>query len=136
MPLVLPGCWGKHKLDSDPTAQAAETVRITVVGDPALAEAIGRLKAEWHAVTGNTLLVAEVESLDPAAETGTESDKPDALVIPATDLGIWVDADQLVPVPLDVRASPQAFWSDMFLLVQQGAVWGEDVWAVPFGRRN
>ena len=36
-------------------------------------------------------------------------------------------------MPLDVRESSPAAWSDMFLLVQQGAVGASDVWAVPLG---
>ncbi len=43
-------------------------MRIGVVADPALADAIGRLKAEWHAVTGNTLEVIEVESLEALSD--------------------------------------------------------------------
>ena len=61
------GLPARKKLDSTPAA-AAETVRIGVVADPALAESIGRLKAEWHAVTGNTLEVVEVEKPDARAE--------------------------------------------------------------------
>ncbi len=38
-----------------------------------------------------------------------------------------------MPVPKGVRESSQAAWSDLFLLVQQGVAWGDDIWAVPFG---
>jgi ABC-type glycerol-3-phosphate transport system substrate-binding protein len=134
--LVLPGCWGKHKLDSKPARAEAETVRIAIVGDPALAEAIGRLKAEWHAVTGNTMEVGEFDNL-PTADADAHSlgvaTMHDALVIPASELGTLVEADRLMAVPRDVRDSPQAAWADMFLLVQQGAFWADDVWAVPLG---
>jgi multiple sugar transport system substrate-binding protein len=125
--LVLPGCWGKRKLTSSPADKAAETVQIEIVGDPALAEAIGRLKAEWHAVTGNTLEVVQAEKVH------ADGAQPDAMVIPASELGTLVEAGSLLAVPPDMRNSPQAAWSDMFLIVQQGAVWGDDIWAVPLG---
>ena len=48
-------------------------------------------------------------------------------------MGTLVEAGRLAAVPPDVRESPQAAWSDMFLLVQQGAVWGDEIWAVPLG---
>jgi multiple sugar transport system substrate-binding protein len=139
--VALPGCWGKHKLDSTPAGAAAETVRVAIVGDPALAEAIGRLKAEWHAVTGNTMEVVQVAELPSTADSPAPAfddeliriPPADALVIPASELGTLVEADRLLAVPLDVRNSRQAAWPDMFLLVQQGAVWGDDIWAVPLG---
>ena len=134
--LALPGCWGKHKLASTPAGAAAETVTIAIVGDPALAEAIGRLKAEWHAVTGNTVEVIQVEKLEHGAEgsKGTAAGpQADAMVIPASELGTLVEADRLMAVPRDVRKGRQAAWSDLFLMVQQGAVWGDDIWAVPLG---
>ncbi|HEY1784784.1 MAG TPA: extracellular solute-binding protein [Pirellulales bacterium] len=127
---VLPGCWGKRKLDSAPAGGTAETVRLGIVGDPALAAAIGRLKAEWHAVTGNTLEVLELYAF---SDDNTLLPQLDAQVISASELGTLVEQGWLAAVPPDVRGSPQAAWSDMFLMVQQGAVWGDDIWAVPLG---
>ena len=129
------GCWRPQKLDPTPVA-VAETVRIGVVDDAAMAEAIGRLKAEWHAVTGNTLEVVEAESLDSVALGEGEGLWARCPADSGHGLGTLVEADRLVPVPQEVRESSQAAWPDLFLLVQQGTVWGEDVWAVPLGRRR
>ncbi|HTU23779.1 MAG TPA: extracellular solute-binding protein, partial [Pirellulales bacterium] len=136
---IVAGCGEKPKLSSS-SEKSAQNVVLGVVGDAALADSIGRLKAEWHAVTGNTLEVVPLEStafLVGAGGNESSSDsavfKPDALVVPATELGTLAEADRLAPVPLDVRASAAAAWSDIFLLAQQGAVWGDDIWAVPLG---
>ncbi|HEY1786083.1 MAG TPA: hypothetical protein VGG30_11060, partial [Pirellulales bacterium] len=126
--LLQAGCRPAPKVAAKP---AAVTVRIGVVDDPGLTEAIRKLKAEWHAVTGNTLEVVGSDALD--AVNGDPESQADALIIPAGALGTLVEADRLAAVPTDVRQSEEAAWSDIFLLVQQGAVWGDGVWAVPLG---
>ena len=128
--LVVPGCWGQKKLEPTPVKRAPETVRLLVPGDPALAEAIRRLKGEWHAVSGNSLEVIEQLSL----RESNEKQVFDALIIPAIDLGDRVATGGLVPVPADLRDDPAAAWSDFFLLVQQGVAWGDNVWGVPLGQ--
>jgi multiple sugar transport system substrate-binding protein len=132
--LSVSGC-RPHRLESTRENKQAETVHLAIVGDPALAEAIGRLKGEWHAVTGNTLEISEINRFDVASgSAGSEvAGSVDALIVSTGELGPLVETETIVPVPKGVRESSQAAWSDLFLLVQQGVTWGDDIWAVPFG---
>ncbi len=131
--LLPAGCWKPRKLEPTVVEKKPETVRLLVVGDPALTEAIRRLKGEWHAVTGNRLEVDEAPGI--AVEAG---DRPpvqhDALIVPAAELGSTIVAGGIAPVPPELREDKATAWSDFFLLVQQGVNWGDEVWGVPLGQ--
>jgi ABC-type glycerol-3-phosphate transport system substrate-binding protein len=122
---------------------AVAHLRLLVVGDPAMASAIERLKGEWAAQTGSTLQVVQATRLDLAADSPPEAD---VILAASHQLAELAVRSWIVPVPADLTRPPsvtagslgegqsKAGWSDVFTLLRaREAVWGDKTVAVPFG---
>ncbi len=117
-------------------------LRLLVVGDPAMAAAIELLSGEWKAQTGSTLEVQQAERLD-----GAKAPDVDAMVLPASDLGLAAEEQWLAAVPKQwtggigtsdpgrtENVEATSSWGDVFSLLRSvEAAWGKQLVAVPFG---
>lgn len=159
--LVLAGCPSPQEVVAPPVGLPFEgvTLKLLVVDDPSLAEAVRKLSGEWKAQTGAQLEVAECAGDKLLAARPTA----DTIVYPSHLLAELRGRDWVAPVPTDRmqgtslaaaaegiasrgiaetqteaegaegRASPER-WSDVFsALRSQEAAWGDDVYAVPLG---
>ncbi len=106
-------------------------LRLVVVDDPAIANAVRGLKDEWNAQTGSEVEVIETSEkgiADAATLPG------DAVICPEYLLGPLAELKRLAPVPRSVARDPQGPRSQTFeLLRNQEAVWGNEVYGIPLG---
>lgn len=106
-------------------------LKLLVVDDPGLAEAVSRLRAEWQATTG-----AEVTVLQATREEmlSANSLPADAVIFAAADLGELAPRGWLKPIPADSLSDPDLDWSDVFETQKSlEASWGGVTMAIPFG---
>lgn len=115
---------------ASPSTQRSEPLRLLVVDDPPLAEALAR---EWAA--------RDAGSLDLRQETGEQLVErsrgrldADLVIYPSRMLGTLVEAGRLIPLPEFILEDEQWARDDIFsLLRQQEMTWGTQVYAAPFG---
>lgn len=108
-------------------------LRLAVVEDPAMAQAIGRLRGEWTAQTGSEFDVVPLTQKE--LETAT-SMPVDVVIGPAYLFGVLAEQNLLAPLSKERLASPE--WTDLFdLLKLREVAWGSEsnknIQAVPFG---
>jgi multiple sugar transport system substrate-binding protein len=107
------------------------TQKVVVVDDPAIAEAIRRLKAEWKAVSGAELQIAEVSAQELLAAEKLDAD---LLIYPSALLGSFVQRQWLSPFSAKSLESGDLAWADVFeLLRSHEMIFGKDVYALPLG---
>lgn len=108
-------------------------LHVLVVDDPALATAIGALRAEWKARTHAHLNIREISAAELIAMNSL-ADSTDAIIYPSDQLGLLATRDWVAPLPTDYAKSQELGWSDLFELLQVAeATWGQVPYAVPFG---
>jgi multiple sugar transport system substrate-binding protein len=108
-------------------------LKLLVVDDPAMAEAIERLRAEWKAQSGATLVIESVSREDFRSAQSPTAGR-DAVIYPEEQLGKLAEANAIVPLPSEYADSRELAWSDTFELVQVAEVrWNQAPWAVSFG---
>lgn len=134
---VLAGCGSNDSADervggSQPRLPfEGVRLRLLVADDPALADAIGRLRGEWRGATGAEL---EIDETTENAWLGASVPDADALIYPAGDLGLLVENDWLLPLAEQSLASGEIDWIDIFESDKtHDACWGATVYAIPFG---
>lgn len=132
----LAGC-GSHPDNADDQAAPGRLpfegvrLRLLVADDPELAEAIGRLRGEWRGATGAALEIGETTE---GALLGASAPDADAVIYPASDLGLLVENDRLLPLAEQSLAGGEIDWTDIFESDKtHDACWGADVYGVPFG---
>lgn len=104
-------------------------LRVAVAGDPALAQAVGRLRGEWNAQTGADFQVEETAEKDLLQADQLPAD---AVICPSHLMGVLAERGLLARVPSAILRDPP--WRGIFdLLRLHEAVWGEQTMAVPFG---
>ena len=121
-----------------PSDEAAEelpptgsTIKLAVVDDLALADAIEQLRGEWSAQAGFSFDVIRTSREDLRAD---ESLPADAVICPVHLLGALSQKGRLTPVPRAVMESDQEEWSAVFSLLRvQEASWKGQATAIPFG---
>lgn len=118
--------------DAQPTTPAASvTLRVLVVKDAQLADAISRLRGEWAELSGGEMQVLQQSGLE------TNGDNPpevDLLVFPSRHLGALCEAGRLRPVRSSTLDSPALDFNDFFPLVfQREVMYGKRVMALPLG---
>ena len=135
--LILAGCLGERQ----PATSAGESdqggprpsvaLRVLVVNEPELAEAIDRLRGEWSERTGGELLAAAIGWKDLSAAKTLDAD---VLVFPSRYLGELCLRDWLRPVRPHVLESEDLDWADIFPLIRRESIrWDGQVMALPLG---
>ncbi len=131
----LGGC--APKVDTEAKAgknpPADVQIHLVVVDDPAFAEAIGRLRAEWKARSGATISIVPMSEAELLA---AESLAPpaDAIIYPSRQLGLLAERDWIAPLPADHAQNKELAWSDTFELLQVAEThWGQVAFAIPLG---
>ncbi len=106
-------------------------LRLLVVGDSQLAEAIGRLRGEWQGATGAEL---EITELSAKELLGDKPPQADAVVFPAYDLGVLVERGWLRPLPDQVLSSTELAWEEIFEADKtHDASWSATTYGFPLG---
>lgn len=115
--------------DASPLAGAA--VKLVVVGDHSLAEAVRLLRGEWQGSTGAKLEIDEqtVDELLALKEVPA-----DAVIYPAECLGELAERDWLLPIPSATLNDPLLAWQEIFEADRSRlCAWGTEAYAIPFG---
>jgi multiple sugar transport system substrate-binding protein len=106
-------------------------LRLLVVDDRELAEAIGRLRGEWRGATGAELEIIQTTESGLLDATALDAD---AAIYPANDLGLLVENDWLLPLAQQSLAGRETDWPDIFEADKtHDACWGGEVYGIPFG---
>ena len=132
--LLLGGC-PEPTADSNGTPgespMAGVTLRLQVVGDPAMARAIGLLRGEWNAQTGSEV---QVESITEAQLADAEQLSADAVICPSHQLGVLAERGLVAPLPKEMLQDDSADWAETFELPKlREAAWGPDIMGLTFG---
>lgn len=129
--LAVVGCSGSKpavKTVQSKTAATAGGVRLLVVDDRPLAEAISR---QWQARAEGELEVKNLAGNQLASLTKLSAD---AVIYPSGLLGELAERELIAPLPQDVQADAQFDRPDLLPMARQREVtWGAQVYAVSFG---
>jgi ABC-type glycerol-3-phosphate transport system substrate-binding protein len=129
--LLLAGCPGEVVPTPAAKPRTSLTLRVLVVNDAKLAEAINRLRGEWEAQGPGELKVTSTAWADIA--TG-ESIEADVVVFPSRYLGDLCSRKLLRPVRANVLESQALDVDDFFPVVKRDLMkWGGQVMALPLG---
>jgi hypothetical protein len=117
----------------DAKQSASVALRVLVVNEPGMTEAINRLRGEWAERSGGTLNASSATWADVAAMKELDAD---AIVFPSRYLGELCTRDWLRPVRSSVLESPEFNAADVFPIVRQSLMkWGGQTMALPLGVR-
>jgi hypothetical protein len=117
--------------DATPATRASVTLRLVVVNEPGVAEAIGRLRGEWAERSGGALAVGSKSWKEIAG--GKQLDA-DAVIFPSRYLGELCVRGWLRPARSSVLESTEFKADDVFPLVRRELMkWGGEVMALPLG---
>jgi hypothetical protein len=106
-------------------------LRVLVVNEPELAEAIDRLRGEWNARSGGELTTSSMTWSDLVAAKSLDSD---VVVFPSRYLGEVFVRNWLRPVRSNVLQSGELNLSDIFPVARRNLIeWGDEVMALPLG---
>lgn len=131
--LPMVGCSEQKTAETGSSGRLAMvgTLHIAVVDDPALAKAIERFHGEWLGQTGSDYIVDKLAAdqlNDPSMI------KADAIICSPYDLGQILAGDRLASMPENLRKADRSQWPKVFSLLRtRTAVWGSEVYGVPFG---
>lgn len=132
--LSISGCGNSaSEPESAPAALPFANVdlKLAVVDDVALADAIGRIKGEWQSATGARL---EVIPLDRAVVESAASFAGDLAIIPSPLLGTLAEAQLIQPLPDTLLARTDLDWPDILEIPKsRDATWGSRLFAIPLG---
>jgi multiple sugar transport system substrate-binding protein len=132
--LVVAGCGGTAPDEGrQPQRQplAGISLKLTIIGDPALAKAIGRLRGEWNLQTGADF---QVLSVNESKVSQPDTFQADAVIGPSYLIGSAAEQGRITPLSKEQLHNASGGWSDVFELVRRHEVaWGTQTWAVPFG---
>jgi hypothetical protein len=125
--LAFAGCPARIPLEDVPAAPV-KPLRLWVVGQPAVAEAIER---EWASRSGDQLTVEQV----PADQFLTRQQIPaDAVIFPANALAMLAERDLLLPLDDSFLNAPEIDRPDLSLQARdRRGVWGRKTLALSFG---
>jgi hypothetical protein len=137
MLVVFAGCQGEPaappKQPSTSTSESPTSValRVLVVNDQPLAEAIERLRGEWREESGGELTASSMPWKDVAAADKVDAD---AIIFPTRYMGELCVRGQLRPVRKSVFDDKMLDLADLFPLVRRQLIsWGGQVMALPLG---
>lgn len=113
------------------TALAGTQLKLLVVGDHSLAEAVRLLRGEWQGSTGAKLEVEEQTVDELLAQQALPAD---AVIYPAEYLGELAERDWLLPIPAEVLNDPSLAWQEIFEADKSRvAAWGTEAYGFPLG---
>jgi hypothetical protein len=127
---LIIGCSQKGPEPVSPaTSRPSVALRIVVVNEPLLAEAIGRLRGEWNERSGGELNTSTT-SWQELSHDETLDD--DIVVFPSRYLGEFCVRDWLRPVRANVLESGALAMEDIFPIIRRELIqWGGQVMALP-----
>jgi hypothetical protein len=135
--IVLAGCQGEPAAPpKQPPPAAIESptsvaLRVLVVNDQPLAEAIGRLRGEWREGSGAELAASSLLWKDIATADKIDAD---VIVFPTRYMGELCVRGQLRPVRKSVLDDKALDLADVFPLARRQLIsWGGQVMALPLG---
>ena len=129
--MLLSGCPGEGPRRMRPVSRPSVALRVLVVNDAPLAEAIERLRGEWAERSGGSLSASSVAWTDLLAAKEPEAD---VVIFPSRYLGELCERKWLRPVRGNVLDSNEYNVSDILPLVRQRlVVYDNEVMAVPLG---
>jgi multiple sugar transport system substrate-binding protein len=132
----LAGCPSSQQAGTDAKKEAAAprasvTLRVLVVNEPGVAEAINRLRGEWAERSGGEVSATASEWKDVA---GAKSLEADVVVFPSRYLGELSTRGWLQPVRSSVLDGDEFKGGDVFPLIRRELMrWGGEVMALPLG---
>lgn len=120
-----------EKGDAGALPRASVTLRVAVVSDESLADAINRLRGEWREQTDG-----EIETIDVAndADLVAAAKDADLIVFPSRAIGLLSEAKAILPVRPSVLKSADLRFEDFLPLVRDNeVVYAQQVMALPIG---
>ncbi len=114
-----------------PRETAGPPLKLLVVGDERMTEAISRLEAEFAAQTGVKFIAI---GLPPADFAHMPAPEADALIVPSSFVGDLIERGWAESIPADELDRAGLAWSDVFeALAVREATWNGQAFAIPFG---
>jgi hypothetical protein len=111
--------------------RASVALRVLVVNEPGVAEAINRLRGEWAERSGGELSATSGEWKDVAAAKSIEAD---VVIFPSRYLGEMCTRNWLRPMRSSVLEGDEFDAKDVFPIVRRELMrWGGEVMALPLG---
>ena len=111
-------------------AKAGEPLRVLVVDDPLLAEAV---QLQWRARADGDIEVQQM-SADELVDPRRKRLAADAVIYPSGLIGELAERNWIAPIAKDVFNGEDFGRRDIFDQIRQREiVWGEQVFAVPLG---
>ncbi len=127
--LALAGCPQKGPPPTPPASRASVALRVLVVNEPGVVEAINRLRGEWAERSGGELSAVAAEWKQVAGEMSLDAD---VVIFPSRYLGDLCTRGWLRPMRPNVLESKDFDEADVFPLVRRVLVrWGKQVMALP-----
>ena len=120
-----------------PAWRAAVVLRLAVVDDVEMADAIRRWRGEWAARSGGSVEVVDwtaAELIAGGKRNKSGKTDADAIIYPSRYLGLLAEGDRIIPVRSSLLKSDLYDRADIFPLVSERvAVWGDRAMAIPLG---
>ncbi len=114
-----------------PATRASVALRVLVVNDPPLVEAINRLRGEWAERSSGELNAAPTTWQDLSQSKSLDAD---LIVFPSRYLGELCTENRLRPVRASVLEDDDFKFADIFPLVRNELIkWGRETFALPLG---
>ena len=111
--------------------RASVALRVLVVNEPGVAEAINRLRGEWAERSGGELSTMSSEWKDVAGAKGLEAD---VVIFPSRYLGELSTRGWLRPIRSSVLEGDEFDGKEVFPIVRRELMrWGGEVMALPLG---
>ncbi len=128
--MIVAGCPREGPQPAPPaTPRASVALRVLVVNEPGVAEAINRLRGEWAERSGGELHATSKAWAEIAAAKNLDAD---AIIFPSRYLGELCVRHWLRPIRSSVLESEDFDATDVFPLVRRELIrWGGDVMALP-----
>src|SRR3954447_18734866 len=132
--LLITGCPRRQDAKApalDKTPRASVALRVLVVNEPAVADAINRLRGEWTERSGGQLSATAGQWKEVAAAKNVDAD---VVIFPSRYLGELCTRGWLQPVRASVLDGDEFNGRDVFPLLRRELMrWGGEVMALPLG---
>jgi multiple sugar transport system substrate-binding protein len=125
----------QHERGAGQPARVEIELHLLVVDDPGLAAEINRLRADWKARSGASIVLRETAADTLVADESLSAAGPvDAVIYPSRQLGTLVERGWIAPLPGGFADNSELAWRDVFELLQLVETsWAQTPYAVTFG---